>query len=332
MSKRAIERWKRLKATGAGDGVIEVPSIDSTISTGFGTARYAIGEQGQPRLLVPVGGRGGLRGLTSTPKLMVNTSSFNISGKGVLFIDIMCQDRALDLVFAELAEEILRRIKEGHAPLNAVIASIDDFRELLKEGTRNEILDNKIQGLVGELEVLRHLTHYSITAIDSWTGPFEQRHDFRRGLCALEVKTSGRSDATKVSIHGLDQLAPPSGGTLYLAHVRLERVENGPLSVSSIFNSLVKQGVNTASLKKGLAAVECYDPHSTEWNRLTFTPEGITFYAVVDGFPRVIGPSFLTGSIPLGVAILEYQVDLTYAKSFELSTMNCGIALKRIAG
>ena len=32
MSKRAIERWKRLKETGSGDGVIEVPSIDSGIA------------------------------------------------------------------------------------------------------------------------------------------------------------------------------------------------------------------------------------------------------------------------------------------------------------
>lgn len=332
MSKRAIERWKRLKSTGVGDGVIEVPSIDSTISTGFGTARYAIGEQGQPRLLIPVGGGTPLRELTSTPNLVVTTSSFIISGKRVLFLDILCQDRALDLVFAELAEEILRRIKEGHTPLDSVIASIDDFRELLREGTCDEILDSKIQGLVGELEVMRHLTHYSLNAVDSWTGPFELRHDFRRGIYALEVKTSARSDATTVSIHGIDQLAPPFGGLLYLAHVRLERVESGSLSVSKIFNSLISKGVNAASLKKGLAAVECYDPHSPEWNRLTFNPEGLTFYAVVDGFPRVIGPSFLNGSIPLGVTMLEYKVDLNYAKSFELSTTNCEIALKRIAG
>lgn len=56
MNKRAIDRWRLLKISGKGDGILEVPSIDSGVETGFGTARYAIGAQGQPRLLVPVGG------------------------------------------------------------------------------------------------------------------------------------------------------------------------------------------------------------------------------------------------------------------------------------
>lgn len=332
MTKRAIERWKRLKATGAGDGVIEVPSIDSGIATGFGTARYAIGAQGQPRLLVPIGGLAPIRGLTSTSKLLVTTSNYKVSGKGIMFIDIMCQDRALDLVFAELAEEILRRINEGNSPLKAVTASIDDFRELLKERSRGEILDSKILGLVGELEVMRRLVTYNEAAVETWTGPYELRHDFRRNAHALEVKTSGRSDATRVSIHGIDQLASPVGGTLHLAHVRLERVENGPLSVGAIFDSLIKLGANKESLKEGLEKLECSDPQAEEWNRLTFSLEGLSFYSISDGFPRIIGSSFARGSLPKGLSALEYQVDLSHAKPFELSTIDCEIALKRIAG
>lgn len=46
MIVKPIDRWKRLKKAGAGDGVIEVPSIDSGISTGFGNVRYAIGPHG----------------------------------------------------------------------------------------------------------------------------------------------------------------------------------------------------------------------------------------------------------------------------------------------
>lgn len=332
MSKRAIERWRRLKATGAGDGVIEVPSIDSGIATGFGTARYAIGAQGQPRLLVPVGTRSLTNRLVSTPKLMASTSNFKVSGKGTLFIDIMCLDRTLDLVFAELAEEILRRIKEGHAPLQAVIESIEDFRELLKEKSRDEVPDSKIQGLVGELEAMRRLASYNTAVAETWTGPHELRHDFRRNVHALEVKTSGRTDATRVSIHGIDQLLPPAGGTLHLAHVRLERVENGPLSVGAIFDDLIKLGADQGLLKKGLEALECTDPHSAEWNRLTFTLEGLTLYSITDGFPRIVGSSFESGSIPAGVSALEYQVDLSHAKPFELSTLDSEIALKRIAG
>lgn len=332
MSKRAIERWRRLTVSGAGDGVIEVSSIDSGIATGFGTARYAIGAQGQPRLLVPIGGSINPRGLTSTPKLLVTTSNFKVAGKGTLFLDVMCQDRALDVVFAELAEEILRRIQEGHSPLKAVTASIDDFRELLKEKSPEKVPESKIQGLVGELEVLRRLTSYNKTAVKTWTGPYELRHDFRQGIHALEVKTSGRSNATHVTIHGADQLAAPIGGTLHLVHIRLERVENGQLSISTLFNSLLKLESDKGSLKASLDALGCPDPHAEEWNRLSYTLVGLKVYSVTKGFPRIIASSFNTGFLPQGISTLEYQIDLSHAKSCELSTTDCEIAFERIAG
>ena len=332
MSNRPIERWKRLRATGTGDGVIEVPSIDSGVSTGFGTARYAIGGQGQPRLLVPIGSMSSTKGLTSTAKLSVTTSSFKVSGKGTLFIDIMSLDRALDPVFAELAEDILRRIEDGNVPMVSVNAAIEDFRALLKEPSRAEVPDSKILGLVGELYILRMLTDFSLTAVEAWTGPYELRHDFRRHAHALEVKTSGRSDAKKVSIHGVDQLGAPAGGTLLLAHVRMERAEDGVLSVGELFNSLVKLGVDRGSLCHGLAALDCLDPHAEEWNRLSFTHEGLHVYSVDDGFPRIIGSSFTAGSLPQGVAAVGYEVDLDHAHPFELSATDYDFALRRIAG
>jgi len=332
MRNRPIERWKRLRATGTGDGVIEVPSIDSGLSTGFGTVRYAIGMQGEPRLLVPVSSMSSTKDLTSTTKLSVTTSSFRVSGKGILFIDIMSLDRSLDPVFAELVEDILRRIEDGNVPIIAVIAAIEDFRELLKEPSRVEISDSKILGLVGELYILRILTGYSLSAVEAWTGPYELRHDFRRHAHALEVKSSSRSDAKIVSIHGIDQLGVPAGGTLLLTHVRMERTNNGLLSVGTLFDSLMKLGVDKGSLCPGLAALDCWDPHAEEWNRLSFTCEGLQVYSVEDGFPRIIDSSFAEGSLSKGVSAIEYKVDLGHALPFELSATDYDLAFERIAG
>ncbi|MGX9569467.1 PD-(D/E)XK motif protein [Pseudomonas kilonensis] len=332
MNNRPIDRWKRLRETGTGDGVIEVPSIDSGVATGFGTARYAIGGQGQPRLLVPIGGMNSIKSLASTTKLSVTTSSFKLSGKGILFIDIMSLDRALDSVFAELAENILRRIGDGVAPLISVTETIEDFRELLREHSRADVPDRKIIGVVGELYILQVLTKYNLTAVEAWVGPYEMRHDFRRHIHALEVKTSGRSDAKSVLIHGIDQLQAPKGGTLLLAHVRMERAENGLFFVGELFDTLVKLGVDGSSLLQRLAALDCPDPHAREWNRLSFTLEGLKVYSVEDGFPRVIGASFNVGSLPQGIAAIEYQVDLGHAVSFELSAADYDFAFRRIAG
>ncbi|MFK3788636.1 PD-(D/E)XK motif protein [Pseudomonas piscis] len=332
MSNRPIERWKRLRATDTGDGVIEVPSIDSGVATGFGTARYAIGGQGQPRLLVPIGSMSSTKGLISTTKLSVTTASFKVSGKGTLFIDIMSLDRTLDPVFAELAEDILRRIEDGNVPTASVIAAIEDFRELLKEHPRVEVPDSKILGLVGELYILRRLTDYSLTAVGSWTGPYELRHDFRRRAHALEVKTSGRSDAKKVSIHGVDQLRAPAGGTLLLAHVRMERAEDGMLSVGKLYDSLVTLGGDGGLICRGLAALDCLDPYAEKWNRLSFSLEGMQLYFVDDGFPRIVESSFVMGALPQGVATVGYEVDLDQASPFELSAADYDFAFKRIAG
>jgi hypothetical protein len=332
MTKRAIDRWNRLKATGSGDGVIEVPSIDSGIATGFGTARFAIGAQGQPRLLVPVGKAGVPRHLTSTLKLRVTTSSYNVSGKAITFIDIMCLDRTLDVVFAELAEEILRRIKEGDQPSKAVSASISDFRELLKENTREEIAESKILGLVGELQVLQLLTNYNTHAAGTWTGPFELRHDFRRDVHAVEVKTSGRSDSTRIAVHGVHQMAAPHGGTLHLVHIRLERVQSGELSVGTLFDALIDVGADKELVLRGLEAIGCTDPHAAEWNHHSFAIEGLKVYKVLDGFPRIVSSSFAERNIPDGVSALEYRIDLEYATAFEASLEECELAFARIAG
>lgn len=332
MNKRPLDRWRRLQTAGTGDGFIEIPSIDSGVETGFGSARYAIGSHGQPRLLVPIGHPESGGGLTSTPKLLVTVSNFNLAGKGIWFIDVMSLDRALDSVFSELVEEILRRIEDGSSPAIAVEDSICDFRTLLKEHYSTDIADSKIIGLVGELEMLRKLSTHSVNAVKSWTGPYELRHDFRRDLHALEVKTSSRSDTTTVSIHGIDQLEPPFGGTLTLVHIRLERAEGGPLSISSVFNELIDLNVDTEALREALAISGCQDPYSEEWNRLAFTLEGFSAYSVRENFPRIISSSFTTGLVPSGVSGLEYRIDLNHAKHCELLLVDHDIAFKRISG
>jgi len=331
MSDRALERWKRLRATGVGDGVLEVPSVASPIQTGFGQIRFAVGPEGQPRLLVPVASIHASDRLASTPKLAVTVSRFSLRGKQTQFVDVMSLDRGLDPVFAELAEEILRRVQDGNPPVTSVTGAIDDFRELLRERRQEEIPDSRILGLVGELHVLKILTGFSTDAVEAWTGPYEQRHDFRRHIHALEVKTSGRSDAMKVSINGSEQLAAPSGGSLALVHVRMEMVDDGDMSVGKLVESLLAAGVDRGTLYRGLTALECANPMAAEWNRLSFHAEGLSAYTVREGFPRITNANFPSGHLPAGIASLQYELDLSHAARFELAACDFEIVLNRVA-
>src|SRR5690349_2856263 len=187
MGERPIQRWMHLRGTGKGDGAIEVPSISSEVETGFGPIRFAIGPEGQPRLMVPCGTGTVLGGDAPSGNLRVNMSRYSVSGRMTLFIDVMCVERSLDPVFAELAEEVVHRVATGAGPADAVAGTIADFRNLLRDGVQT-VPDHRILGLVGELLILRNLVRVSPSAIDAWTGPYEQRHDFRHVGHAMEVK------------------------------------------------------------------------------------------------------------------------------------------------
>lgn len=319
MPEIPADAWKRIRTTGKGDGNLEVPSLSTAIETGYGYARYAIGAKGEPRLLVPCGNSNPPRDLGSSANLLACHTYFLQGGHNAGFLDVMVTDRRLDNVFAELVGEILHRLETGHSPERAVSGTISDFRELLAAVPKREVKTSDIVGLLGELVVLDQLTDISASAVQAWTGPFEQRHDFRRGLAAIEVKTSARSDASCVTVNGPEQLLAPNAGSLHLAHVRLERSAAGSISVKALYDRLLDKHVDRVPLDSALNALGCEDAASEAWNSFTAEVEGMDVYLVVDGFPRITRMSFESGCLPHGVVGLSYEIDLIAAQPLLLS-------------
>jgi hypothetical protein len=295
-----LEReWAEIRASGRGDGILEVPSRATTVTTGYGQVRIAIGPRGEPRLLVPVGRPASGSTTAGSRNLLLARSSFRSGGKLEHFIDITLRNPRLTRVFTELVEEILKRLESGEGPETAVHGTIEDFRNLLAPTPDGEIPLTKLGGLIGELVILERLTSMRPAALDGWTGPIGQRHDFRRRDIAIEVKTSLRSDASRVAIHGSEQLLPPSDGHLHLAHVRLEPVDGGALSVAALHRAIIEHGADKLVLDERLAELGCRDAQAEEWNATSFTLEGIEIYAVIRSHgqyrrrrvPTPIGPS-----------------------------------------
>lgn len=331
MSERPIERWIRLRSTGKGDGAIEVPSLTSDVDSGFGPVRFAIGPEGQPRLMVPCGTGASLRGSASSGKLAVTISRYEVGGRTTRFIDVMCVDRLLDTVFAELADEIVHRVAGGNSAAEAVEGTIADFRNLLSDSPEREVPDHEIAGLIGELVVLRSLASISPKAIEAWTGPFDQRHDFRRDTQSIEVKCSTRSDSTKIMISSIDQLAEPVGGSLLLVHLNMERAASGGLTVSELATDITRKGVPMEDLAHALSAMGCANPYADTWNRVRYSLERISGYEVREGFPRITSAHFTGHTLPAGIASVTYDVDLRAAKAFQLSDGELMAQYARIA-
>lgn len=318
MTERPIAQWMRLRSTGTGDGAIEVPSLSSGVETGFGPVRLAIGPEGQPRLMVPCGAASSIRGGLSSDKLSVTMSRYDVAGRATRFIDVMCADRTLDAVFAELASEVVHRVAGGDGAVGAVEGTIADFRDLLRDAAGQDVPDHEIVGLIGELFVLRDLVRKSPDAIATWTGPFDQRHDFRHGGRAIEVKTSSRADATSIHVTSIEQLSEPAGGSLLLVHLHIERSGNGELSVSALCDEIVRYGVARQRLGEALAAMGCPNPDSAAWNRICFSLEKISGYRVESGFPRVSATQLPGGVLPAGIVSVSYEVDLRLAAGFRV--------------
>ena len=331
MNDRPIDRWSRLRSSEEGDGVLEVPSLSSGVETGYGPVRFATGSNGEPRLLVPCGTGSSLATARPTANLSLALTRLNLAGRATTFIDLTCMDRGLDPVFAEIANEVLHRIATGASPVPAVVGTISDFRELLRECSDPDVEDIKIFGLLGELFVMRELVRLSPAAIDAWTGPYEQRHDFRRRQHALEVKTSTRADATRVTINGCEQLSEPADGTLGLVHLKLERAEQGHLHVAQLAADILGLGASKDVLERGLSAMGCGDHRSSAWNRIRCELEGMSAYRVSEGFPRLTKDAFPGGAVPEGVSWVSYVLDLRFAGEFLMSAEDFEIACRRIA-
>lgn len=309
--------------------MLEVPSFPTDVSSGYGFVRFALGPASEPRLLVPVAPNARLPMNGDAGRLTVKLSRFSVGGRKTSFVDLMSTDRALDSVFAELAIAVLNRIGSGISPVDAIEGTVSEFRELLWESDQEQLPSPTIYGLIGELIVLRDLVGLDPSAVQSWIGPYEERHDFRRGTNALEAKATSRVDSSVVMISSVEQLTEPTGGTLSLIHVGIERADGGDISVGTLYDDLVAAGIDRKVLQNGLNEIKCFDPKSSEWNRLRFNLESVTAYRVEEGFPRISSRLFPGGALPNGVSRVEYSVDLHSAAAFLLSRAELTLVLKR---
>lgn len=318
MPENPTKQWKRLEQHGYGDGRLEVPNIETDVDAGHGKALWALGADGEPRLLIPIGNRIVKRDLGESRNLRVGVSNYVLDGRSMCFIDLMVLDKRLSGVFADLATETLARVANGESAEKAVSGTISDFRQLLERPSSIEVELSTLVGLLGELLVLERLSERSSEAVSTWMGPWEQRHDFRRGSHAIEVKTSIRADAHAVTIHGEEQLEAPAGGGMMLVHIRLERTEGGSETIERVVERITESGVDAERLNEGLENIGCSDVKDPAWNSVAFNVEKLDIYRVRETFPRITSASFPDGSLPDGVSGLTYEIDLGAATVYRL--------------
>lgn len=318
MTFPAEESWARLRADPRISTTPDVPSIEGGVATPVSAVRYALGADGEARLLIPLA-PGEPFPDVDAPGLSLLDTMLRVQGP-VRFLDITCRDPDLERVFATVCEGMLARLADGDRPGRAVIDVIRETRELLLRGLIREIALETALGLAGELLVLIDLLRLAPGAWRAWVGPTPAaRHDFRAGARALEVKTSLRAQTQTVEISAIDQLVEPDGGSLRLVHVILERDGAGPVSVDSLAEQALRLADDPAGLQARLAEAGFEPVLASLWAEHRFAFLGREAYRVEDGFPRLTPSNFRERELPLGVSRFRYRVDLAQARAFRLA-------------
>lgn len=311
LRERAISAWQSLRRHHPSSCREEVRTYPTTASTDAGSVRLGLDHEGQLIVLVPVEKGSRLPAEARSSGLKVRMAHYTVDDSHSQFIEIGCPSPALETAFAELADEIVARIESGSSATKAVSGTIDDFRRLIIRPVQSQLGDSVITGAIGELIVLDTLVEKNIASVSCWTGPHDQRHDFRRGSQAIEVKTTTRWGNTQIHITSIDQLLAPEGGDLMLAHVQLENTPSGLVNLSSICNKLINNGASAEELYAALNSIGIHDPHDESLNKNSYTFKSIDWYLVDSKFPCITTRRL---PLPTGVSNLTYTVDLSCAR------------------
>ncbi|WP_239027602.1 PD-(D/E)XK motif protein [Geomonas diazotrophica] len=214
-------------------------------------------------------------------------------------------------VFTPFCREVVDAVEgKNRDPWKAVAATIRAWLSAWRPA--RQAMEKSVQvGLFGELLVLRSLMIPAIgaAAVDQWSGPESERHDFVGKYLRVEVKTT-RKSRPEHEISRLDQLRAPTGCQLLFVSIQLEETIGGSETLATQMDSIVDL------LREDPAALDRFmtkmvimgwsEDMRTSGELLRFFIRAGEVYAVDDDFPRI--PEDF--QVPSGIVSIKYTVDL----------------------
>lgn len=226
------------------------------------------------------------------------------------YVDVHCRMPHLHDVFELIADEILDRVfDDSTAPDKTAAQVLDRWRELFGRERRSAPSVELLTGLWGELWHLRELARHGLTNTSCWTGPAGSVHDFESTSAALEVKATTNREGWRLRINGVEQLDIAPSRVLHLSVVKLEQAPGE--TVADLFNELITLGIDRYDLssqldKAGLTIAQLELTRSTPFRFIEQRA-----WRIEGAFPRITPATFPNGQLPLGVAAIDYLLDLT---------------------
>lgn len=299
------QQWTQLRAARPQyeDALTTMPV---TVSGGETPLSMAMDQAGYLHLLIPV--KNGPSGVQPSDMNGLKLRHRRLEAGEVLDLSA---PPSHEQVFTPFCREIVDAVvTQGREPWKAVAATIRAWQSAWKP-VRQE-MDKTVQvGLFGEMLVLRSLMIPCLgtAAVDQWSGPESECHDFVGEQLHIEVKTT-RKCRPEHEISRLDQLRVPAGCQLLFVSIQVEQTIGGDETLATQVDAIVDQLRGDAAaldeFMTKMVNVGWSEEMRNSGELLRFFVRGAEVFAVDDDFPRL--PDGF--QLPSGVVSVKYTVDL----------------------
>jgi hypothetical protein len=308
MSERpSLQIWADLRTRRPDhDDALEVVEASSSIAGSM----FGIDRRGDLHLLLPVDGPSDRRPVM--PDLRGLRVRHRVLGGAGQFADV-CANACHQRMFSPLCEQIIEAVAvEQRRPWDAVFSTLRDWQTAWKAA--GPAMEKTVQvGLYGELLALEKIMIPALgpQAVDHWSGPDQERHDFVGHGMHLEVKTTRRR-RHEHEISRVDQLSVPAPRQLLLLSILLEESVQGTHSIADRIDAVLELVRHDApasdSFMAKLVPLGWSEEMRSTGELLRFFEHFDALALPVDGaFPRL--PDNLV--LPSGIVSLRYTVDLS---------------------
>jgi hypothetical protein len=249
-----------------------------------------------------------------TSLALIRCRSFSEDGHN--YLEIATSASSLQRQFYHFAVSVAERvIVEKQPAIDAAVFELKCFTDLLEE--KPTLSAEQQIGLIGELLFLeRLLKSLGPEALDAWLGPSGEPHDFRVKKNEFEVKTTVSPHRIH-TIHGLEQLIPSAGCSLFLISILLGPPgANNGFSLAEKVAELVGQiGSQSTRLIQFETALDTYGFRAADsalYTRRFAIRRSMALVPIDSSFPAVtrLGIHNMLGPLASRVESVQYDVRL----------------------
>jgi len=223
-------------------------------------------------------------------------------------------------VFYALCDDVVQSLTGASGEAEAVqtfVARLTRWQAFLRRHSPEGLSLEERRGLLGELSFLGDVLlpcMGGLAAVRSWKGWQRANHDFQFAAGSVEVKTTSANLPHAFHVSNVGQLDDSGVTALFVHLVQVSEAESGATSLPELVASIRERLPDNASAVFDDALVDFgyLDTHVGLYSRPRYTIRSRRYFAVEDGFPRLLG-----GMMPPGVEEVSYSVAVAACTPFE---------------